>query len=214
MKKLLLPAAALAVVLSAPVALAGPNDRPRHHDTDNNDRPDNDKPDRANNNLTGPDAQGPGMSGNGPDNHDNRSGNANNNDRNRDNDNARDNRDRNNDNDRARNDRNDRPDRVVVKKKVVDRTTVLKFRANIRAPHRYRFPRPYVRPVGWYPHRWVFGERLPRAFFVADFFILDFAAFGLIAPWDGYEWVRYGNDALLIDLTTGEVIRVEYDIFY
>jgi Ni/Co efflux regulator RcnB len=33
-------------------------------------------------------------------------------------------------------------------------------------------------------------------------------------PWAGYEWVRYGNDALLVDVDTGEIIRVEYDIFY
>ena len=102
----------------------------------------------------------------------------------------------------------------MIKKKTVDRSVVLKFRANIRAPHRFHYPRPYVRPVGWYPHRWVFGERLPRTFFAVDFFILDFAAYGLISPWDGYQWVRYGNDALLIDVETGEVIRVEYDAFY
>jgi Ni/Co efflux regulator RcnB len=34
-----------------------------------------------------------------------------------------------------------------------------------------------------------------------------------MAPWDGYEWVRYGDDALLIDTDTGEVIRTEYDLF-
>ena len=39
------------------------------------------------------------------------------------------------------------------------------------------------------------------------------AALGLLTPWDGYEWVRYGDDALLVDIDTGEVIRVEYDLF-
>jgi Ni/Co efflux regulator RcnB len=102
----------------------------------------------------------------------------------------------------------------TVVHKTVDRSLVLKVRANIRAPHRFRAPRAYVRPIGWYQHRWVYGERLPRAFFAPDYFILDFAAFGLLAPWDGYEWVRYGNDALLIDIETGEVVRVEYDVFY
>ena len=27
-------------------------------------------------------------------------------------------------------------------------------------------------------------------------------------------WVRYGDDALLIDRYTGEVIQVEYGVFY
>jgi Ni/Co efflux regulator RcnB len=123
--------------------------------------------------------------------------------------------DRNNDNNKTviHND-NDRTVNKTVVHKTVERNTVLKVRANIRAPHRFRAPRSYVRPIGWYPHRWVYGERLPHAFFAPDYFILDFAAFGLFAPWDGYEWVRYGDDALLIDIETGEVIRVEYSVFY
>ncbi|MBV9990598.1 MAG: RcnB family protein [Alphaproteobacteria bacterium] len=127
---------------------------------------------------------------------------------------------RNNDNDKTviRNNDNDRTVNKTVNKtvvrKTVDRGTVLKFRANITASHRYHFARAYVRPAGFYPHRWVFGERLPRAFFAPDYFILDFAAYGLIEPWSGYEWVRYGDDALLIDVETGEVIRVEYGLFY
>jgi Ni/Co efflux regulator RcnB len=88
----------------------------------------------------------------------------------------------------------------------------MKARANIQAPRRFHIA-AYVRPPGWYQHRWTFGERLPRAFFASEFFIADFGAYGLLAPWDGYEWVRYGDDALLIDLDTGEVIRVEYGLF-
>lgn len=30
----------------------------------------------------------------------------------------------------------------------------------------------------------------------------------------GYEWVRVGADALLVDRHSGEVIRVEHDVFY
>ncbi len=101
----------------------------------------------------------------------------------------------------------------TVVHKTVDRRTILKVRANITAPRRFHAVKVYVRPTGWYAHRWTYGERLPRAFFAPDYFILDFAAYGLISPWDGYEWVRYGDDALLIDIDTGEVIRVEYDLF-
>jgi len=34
-----------------------------------------------------------------------------------------------------------------------------------------------------------------------------------MAPPDGYVWVRYGDDALLIDEYSGDIIQVEYDVF-
>jgi Ni/Co efflux regulator RcnB len=37
--------------------------------------------------------------------------------------------------------------------------------------------------------------------------------FGLAPPPYGYEWVRNGDDALLIDTNTGEILQVEYDVF-
>lgn len=119
---------------------------------------------------------------------------------------------------KADNDRNsDKTINKTVNKtvvhKTVDRSVILKVRANITAPRRFHAVKVYVRPTGWYAHRWTYGERLPRAFFAPDYFLLDFAAYGLLAPWDGYQWVRYGDDALLIDIDTGEVIRVEYDLF-
>jgi Ni/Co efflux regulator RcnB len=60
----------------------------------------------------------------------------------------------------------------------------------------------------------VFGERLPVTFYVRDYWIADFALYGLIEPWPGYEWIRVGDDAVLVDIETGEVIRVEYGLFY
>lgn len=199
MRKLLFSTVALAALISAPVAMADPNDNPKQHDSAKPDRGDNDRNNNADrgNGPNGGATAAPAMMG-GPN-----GGNA---DRDRTN---------NRDNDRTviHND-NDRTVNKTVVHKTVERNTVLKVRANIRAPHRYRAPRAYVRPIGWYPHRWVYGERLPRAFFAPDYFILDFAAFGLFAPWEGYEWVRYGDDALLVDVETGEVIRVEYDVFY
>jgi Ni/Co efflux regulator RcnB len=32
-------------------------------------------------------------------------------------------------------------------------------------------------------------------------------------PPAGYEWVRVGDDALLIDVNTGEVLQAEYGVF-
>jgi Ni/Co efflux regulator RcnB len=200
MKKILLSAAALAALLSTHAAMADPdnNNKPKQHDTT--------KPDRGEN------ANGPAMSGptvNGPDaaaTH----GPADLNDHKP--------RGSNDDNDRMRgNDSDSTVPKTVNKtivRKTVDRSVVLKVRANIKAPHRFHPAKAYVRPPGWYAHKWVYGERLPRAFFAPEYFILDFAAYGLLEPWPGYEWVRYGDDALLIDVETGEVIRVEYDVFY
>jgi Ni/Co efflux regulator RcnB len=220
MRKLLLSTVTLAALMVAPLAMADPNDNPKQQDTNRPDRGGNDRdnPNRGN----GPDnggpnggsMQGPNGSMQGPN---NTMGGPNGGNAGQDRDRMNE-RGSNNttirENNRTVIHDNDRTVNKTVVRKNVDRGVVLKFRANIRAPHRFRAPRPYVRPAGWYPHRWRFGERLPRAFFVPDYFILDFAAFGLFAPWPGYQWVRYGNDALLIDIDSGEVIRVEYDVFY
>jgi Ni/Co efflux regulator RcnB len=87
------------------------------------------------------------------------------------------------------------------------------FRRNFTAPHRYHFG-TYRRPGGWYAHRWVYGERVPHGWYGRDYWIGNYITFGLIAPPDGYQWVRVGDDALLIDVDTGEVLQVEYGVFY
>ncbi len=87
------------------------------------------------------------------------------------------------------------------------------YHHNYQAERRYHW-RPYVRPRGWYYHRWVFGEFLPRIFWVRDYWIFDYWMFGLpVPPW-GCVWVRYGDDAVLIDTRTGVILQVIYGIFY
>jgi len=81
------------------------------------------------------------------------------------------------------------------------------------ATQRFHFG-TYVRPSGWYYHRWTFGEFLPAFFFTRDYWILDWGNFYLDAPPPGTIWVRVGDDALLIDEYSGEVIEVVYGIFY
>jgi Ni/Co efflux regulator RcnB len=90
---------------------------------------------------------------------------------------------------------------------------VAKLRKNVVAAHRFHAG-PYRAPPGWRYRRWAFGERLPAIYFVHDFWISDFLAFGLFAPPDGLVWVRYGPDALLIDEYTGEIIQVDYSVFF
>jgi Ni/Co efflux regulator RcnB len=222
MKKLLFPAAALAAILSAPLAYAAPDDQNNQPKAERPDRGDDSGPaDRAKDGPAkdGPAKDGPAMTGpamHGP--VPRTESTAKPGDAMRARDNAGNDRTtiKNNDNDKTviKNNDNDRTVNKTVVRKTVDRSTVLKVRANITAPHRFHAVKVYARPSGWYEHRWTYGETLPRAFFAPDYFILDFASYGLIAPWEGYEWVRYGDDALLIDVDTGEVIRTEYDVFY
>jgi len=87
------------------------------------------------------------------------------------------------------------------------------FRANERSSQRYHWNN-YQRPTGWYAHRWSYGERLPSAYYGSNYWIGDYVSFGLMAPPSGLVWVRDDNDALLINRYTGEIIRVEYDVFY
>ena len=72
---------------------------------------------------------------------------------------------------------------------------------------------PYHRPVGWAPHHWVYGQFLPRAYWTPEYLIADYWLFALEVPPAGFEWVRDGADALLINVSTGEILQVEYGVF-
>ena len=87
------------------------------------------------------------------------------------------------------------------------------LRRNFTAPRRFHHG-AYVRPAGWYPHRWVYGESLPSGWYGQNYWIVNFSFFGLIYPPYGYEWIRVGDDALLVDIDTGVILRVEYGVFY
>ncbi|HYV87718.1 MAG TPA: RcnB family protein, partial [Candidatus Polarisedimenticolia bacterium] len=73
---------------------------------------------------------------------------------------------------------------------------------------------PYIEPQGWYYQRWTYGEILPGIFWSQQYWLPNYAEFGLLDPPYGYVWVRYGNDALLIDVESGQILSVEYGIFY
>jgi Ni/Co efflux regulator RcnB len=87
------------------------------------------------------------------------------------------------------------------------------FHQNFTAQRRFHAS-AYRRPSGWYSHHWVFGEFLPAAFWVRDYWLVDFVNFGLPPPPYGAVWVRVGDDALLIDQDSGEIITAEYGVFY
>lgn len=81
-----------------------------------------------------------------------------------------------------------------------------------QAEHRYRMaPRYY--PQGWYARRWAYGQTLPWGWFGPQFY-LSWQNYGLPAPPPGTEWVQEGSDAVLVDISTGEVLSVEYGVFW
>jgi Ni/Co efflux regulator RcnB len=91
----------------------------------------------------------------------------------------------------------------------VDRTT---YQHNFQAARSFKIG-PYHRPAGWTSHRWGYGEILPRAYWAAPYLLADYWLFALEVPPAGYEWVRDGSDALLINTDSGEILQVEYGVF-
>jgi Ni/Co efflux regulator RcnB len=73
---------------------------------------------------------------------------------------------------------------------------------------------PFRYPSGWAYRQWAVGAILPPLFLVHDYWYADWAALGLPPPQPGYEWVRYGPDLLLVDISTGQVVDVAYGVFY
>jgi Ni/Co efflux regulator RcnB len=97
----------------------------------------------------------------------------------------------------------------VARPPTVDRGA---YQHNFQAARSFRIG-PYHAPAGWVSRRWGYGEILPRAYWAPEYFIADYWLFGLEVPPAGYEWVRNGADAILIDTNTGEILQVEYGVF-
>jgi Ni/Co efflux regulator RcnB len=90
---------------------------------------------------------------------------------------------------------------------------VTSYHKNITAERQYHFGN-YNAPQGYEYHRYGYGDRLPQGYFVQSYWISNYLNFGLIGPPDGYVWVRYGPDAVLVDEDTGEIVQVVYGQFY
>jgi len=80
------------------------------------------------------------------------------------------------------------------------------------SPRKFRIA-AYRRPSGWYAHSWSRGAYLPRAWFVTSYY-LNRASYGLPYPPIGCEWIRVGEDALLVDIWTGRVLSVYRNVFW
>ena len=136
----------------------------------------------------------------------------------------------------------ERPNGTEVQRKVIERpngntmTTTVRERPNgstmsrtvrerpngnvrvtqkvIRPAHRFHARRVWVAPRGFVFRHFRLGERIPTVLLATDYFLMDYALYGLPPAPYGYVWVRVGADAVLVDRYTGQVVQVAYDIFY
>ena len=90
---------------------------------------------------------------------------------------------------------------------------VTRYNRNFHAPRRFHVG-TYRQPYGYSYRRYSYGQHLPRSYFGRNFWLSNFLIYGLFSPPPGYIWVRYGPDALLIDQYTGEIVQVQYNMFY
>ncbi|MFM9829770.1 MAG: RcnB family protein [Sphingomonas sp.] len=74
----------------------------------------------------------------------------------------------------------------------------------------------YYAPYGYnYGYqRFSIGYTLSALLFDRNYWIEDPYYYRLPQAYGSYRWVRYYDDALLVDLRTGYVVDVVYDIFY
>ncbi len=86
------------------------------------------------------------------------------------------------------------------------------YRRAVTSSHHFRIGM-YRAPSHYSYRRYSIGERLQPEYYGRDYWLSDFSAYDLVSPPDGYVWVRFGPDALLIDEDTGEVLQVVYGVF-
>jgi Ni/Co efflux regulator RcnB len=73
---------------------------------------------------------------------------------------------------------------------------------------------PFIWPTGFGYRTWRLHEILPPIFLSETYFLDDYSAFGLPDAPYGYQWIRVGDDALLVSLDTGEIVDEVRGVFY
>jgi Ni/Co efflux regulator RcnB len=71
----------------------------------------------------------------------------------------------------------------------------------------------YVGPSGYSYSRYSVGMRAPKMFLGGHYVVAHYSTYGLETPPMGLTWIRVGDDALLIDGNTGEVVQADYGLF-
>lgn len=84
---------------------------------------------------------------------------------------------------------------------------------NFHSQQRYR-GYAYRPPSGFYIRSWGYGDLLPRSWWSNQYRLNDWWSYGLPIPPIGYEYVRVGDDVLLVDMFSGRVVQMIRDVFW
>ncbi|MCY7340195.1 MAG: RcnB family protein, partial [Sphingomonas bacterium] len=72
----------------------------------------------------------------------------------------------------------------------------------------------YFDPFGWGYQRYDIGWRMWPSYFRSQYWLNDPWQYRLPYAPAGYRWVRYWDDAVLVDTWSGEVVDVIYSFFW
>lgn len=72
----------------------------------------------------------------------------------------------------------------------------------------------YYDPYGWGYRRWSTGYDLWPSYYGSNFWLNDPWMYRLPPAYGPYRWVRYYDDALLVDIYSGRVVDVIYNFFW
>lgn len=84
-----------------------------------------------------------------------------------------------------------------------------------RNRHRDRFHLGwYYDPFGWDYRRWQVGWNIRPHYWSDRYWLRDPWQWRLPTVYGPYRWIRYYDDALLVDLRSGRIVDVIYDVFW
>jgi hypothetical protein len=72
----------------------------------------------------------------------------------------------------------------------------------------------YYDPYGWGYRRFSIGFDLGPSYYGSSFWLDDPWQYRLPPAYGPYRWIRYYDDALLVNIYTGEVVDVVYNVFW
>ena len=86
------------------------------------------------------------------------------------------------------------------------------YRKTVTSTKRYNAA-AFVAPSGFSYRRFSVGQHVPDVLLSDSVVLNNYHDYALVEPPAGLSWIRDGQDALLIDTRTGEVIQADYDLF-
>lgn len=72
----------------------------------------------------------------------------------------------------------------------------------------------YFDPYGWNYRRFSIGLNLSPSYYGSNFWLNDPWQYRLPPAYGPYRWVRYYNDALLVNIYTGQVVDLIHNVFW